>query len=121
MISAIILGIVIEADYSAIASIVILSFIYIRFCAAFGLLLNIKAPNLNWTNEVVPVKQGMSIMITLFGGWGISVAFAAAGYFLTDYISAVNYILCAAVVFYVATYFINKWIFTKGAQIFAEL
>lgn len=34
-----------------------------------GLLLDLRRPNLTWISEVVPVKQNLSSLFTLFGGW----------------------------------------------------
>lgn len=39
------------------------------FQAAFGLTLNLLRPSLNWSNEIYPIKQSMSVFLTLFGGW----------------------------------------------------
>ena len=37
--------------------------------ALFGLFAGLKLPNLTWTNEITPIKQGGSVMLALFGGF----------------------------------------------------
>lgn len=50
-------------------ALLILSTLFVLLHAAFGLWMNLLLPNLSWTSEVVPVKQGMSVFFGLFGGW----------------------------------------------------
>lgn len=45
--------------------------LFVLFCACFGLVMNLVFPNLKWNSEAVAVKQGMSTLITMFGGWGL--------------------------------------------------
>ncbi|MFR5557794.1 MAG: hypothetical protein ACLTKE_13985 [Coprococcus sp.] len=63
-----------------ILTIIIFSFI---FYAQFGLVCNLKFPNLLWTNEAVPVKQGMSVTITLFGSWAFIVTLGGMYFYTT--------------------------------------
>ena len=46
---------------------------YVLLMALVGLFLGIKMPTLTWTNEIVLIKQGAPVMITLFGGFGYMV------------------------------------------------
>ncbi len=46
---------------------------YVLFMSLAGLFLGVRMPILTWTNEIVPVKQGAPVMITLFGGFGYTV------------------------------------------------
>ena len=43
---------------------------FVLLMALVGLLLGVKMPTLTWTNEIVPIKQGGAVMLTLFGGFG---------------------------------------------------
>ena len=43
---------------------------YVLLMALFGLFLGIRMPILTWTNEIMPIKQGGAVVITLFGGFG---------------------------------------------------
>ena len=43
--------------------------LFVLFMAVFGLFLGIKMPNLSWTNEMTPIKQSASVMLSLLGGF----------------------------------------------------
>ena len=60
----------------------ILPCVFIFLCGELGLLLNLKMPKLDWTNEAVTVKQSMSVMISLFANWGIIMLLAGVYYLL---------------------------------------
>lgn len=116
-----VLGVVVKADFSTIIFMILLSLEYVLFFGSFGLFLNLKNPNLTWTNENVPVKQSTAVMIGLFGGWGISVLIAGGAYLLIDKIDTSYYIFGCAIVLILLTRFLNRWIDTKGAEIFRSL
>ncbi len=46
--------------------IIIFSVIYLFMCSGLGLLINLRFPKLNWTNEAQASKQGLSLLITMF-------------------------------------------------------
>ena len=95
--------------------------LFVLLMGVLGLCVNLKMPNLNWTSEIVPIKQSMGVMITLFGGWAIIMAFAVA-YFLVDSIfSPLWYLAAVSAILLVASMVLLRWLFTKGTKIFAKL
>ena len=90
--------------------------------ALLGLFLGVKMPNLHWTNELMPVKQGAPVMLTLFGGMGYTIALFAGfmllpGWMLgfSGYVSlfvGLNLVLCVCV---------SLWLQKKGTARFAAL
>lgn len=46
----------------------VLSYVFVM--AVFGLFMGVIKPVLTWTNELTPIKQSASVMITMFGGFG---------------------------------------------------
>ena len=89
--------------------------------AYLGLMMNLLKPNLTWTNEMVPVKQGLPVLITLFGGWILSLACvgvcAAVGQVLPVRLGmAAEAVLLGAVLL-----LMKRWLKTKGCRIFEEL
>lgn len=95
----------------------LLLILYNYFLANFGLWLNIKHPNFDWTNENIPVKQGLPVAITLFGGWGIAIAFCLVSYFLIKLTDVYTIIIGFLIIIALATRLISKLIFTKGIEI----
>ena len=89
--------------------------------ALFGLFAGLKLPNLTWTNEITPIKQGGSVMLALFGGF-VYAGLLPLAYFLGA--SALGLSACLgiylgltlalAAVLYV-------WLRRRGAAVFAAL
>lgn len=105
--------------FAALIPIAVLLFILLM--ASFGLFLNLKMPNLNWTSEIVPIKQSMSVMIALFGGWVIIIALVGLYILLDSFLSPLVYLSLVCVLISAVCVVLIRWIFTKGAEIFARL
>lgn len=112
---------VFEMDFSTVIYSVLLSVLGVMFISAFGLMLNLKMPNLTWTNDTVPIKQSMPVTINIFGWWGIALIYGAGFYLFRNICGADEYMLGAIIVFAFATRLMNNWIYTKGAEIFSKL
>lgn len=95
--------------------------VFIFFMALFGLFMGLKMPNLAWTSEIVPIKQSMGVMITLFGGWALIVGLAGLYYLLRNILSPMWYLIFAIVLVFACSIALFGWIRTKGAQIFERL
>lgn len=54
------------------AFLILIPLLFSFLTAAFGVFLNLKRPNLNWTSEIYPIKQGMNVMISMLSGWAYS-------------------------------------------------
>ena len=90
-------------------------------CAVLGLFINLKLPNLHWTNEVVAVKQSLSSLLGMFAGWGIS-ALLVGGYFLLGkYLPAWGYLGICIALLSVGAIVCGVWLKKRGTQIFEEL
>ena len=95
---------------------------YTLFMALLGLFLGVKMPNLCWTNELMPIKQGAPVMISLFVGLGYAVVLFAGfvllpGWMLgfSGYVGifvGMNLLLCGC---------ISLWLQKKGTARFAAL
>lgn len=99
----------------------IITVLFVLLIAALGLAINLKAPNLNWTSEIVPTKQSMAVILALFGGWVIVAALAMLYVALKSYLSPLVYLSAVCVMLLAANAILFRWIFTKGAKIFSTL
>jgi ABC-2 type transport system permease protein len=95
--------------------------LFTRFFASFGLMIGLKLPNLTWTNESVPVKQGSAVVISLFAGWVISVVAAAPYFIFLRGCDMRLYLIAAAAIIAVVDCLIELWIRKRGTQIFENL
>lgn len=121
ILTAVIYGIVAGAAPLTIVLMAAAVWLFVWFSAAFGLVLGLKKPNLKWTNEAVPIKQSMSVMVALFGGWAISIGFGAACFFLGNAVGEEVCLLGFAVLLGVLVLLLNGWLKKRGAKIFAAL
>ena len=85
--------------------------LYIILMAAVGLVSNLLSPNLKWTNEIVPIKQSFSVIITLFGG---------IYYLLRKYVTAAVFGICVAAVLLVVDMAFIRWLKDRGSILLAR-
>lgn len=50
---------------------VLVSVVTSLFVSLFGLVLNLRLPNFNWTSETMVIKQSAATLITIFGGFAV--------------------------------------------------
>lgn len=88
---------------------------HVLIMALFGLFLGVKMPILTWTNEIMVIKQGASVVITLFSGFGY-VALLFCGYILMPgwTLGFCGYISCFITVNFVLSLYFYLWLRKKG-------
>ena len=91
--------------------------LYTLFCMFIGL----KMPNLNWTNETVPIKQSMAVAIPMFSGMLFPVAVAALYYFWGYRIGFIAYACLLSLLFLLLSVVLWMWLKGRGARRFAAL
>lgn len=116
-----VLGAVLGLDVLTIVLIIVLVASANWFSAAFGLMMNLKKPNLEWTNEAIPVKQGIPVMFTMLACWGMCGVVSVIGAFLSLFIDARPVLAGLAVIVGLCSWLTDRWIKNKGAKIFAHL
>ena len=88
------------------------------FISALGLTLGLKKPNLDWTNEAVPVKQGMAVAITLFAGMALPIVTGLLAFLLRNIFDVTPFLWLLPAV---GALLLNRWIYTRGVEKFEEL
>ena len=89
--------------------------------ALLCLFLGLKMPNLHWTSEITPIKQGGAVALALLGGV-VYAALLAAGFFLIGWrIGYMAFMAAFAVVTLAACVLLLRWLKTKGCTVFANL
>ena len=90
---------------------------YGTMSAAFGLIMNLKNPNFSWTSETTAIKQNISIIIVIFGGWAVTALLAAMYFLISSIISADVYLAVCLVIFVSAALLLYHRVMTEGASI----
>lgn len=114
-------AIVVRPDAATAILMTLLPLMFTVLAAFFGLLMNLKNPNLTWTNEIVPIKQSMAVMVTMFSGWIYAGILLGGAFLLNGRISSAAYLaICSSVTGALAV-LVYRWVKTRGAEIFASL
>ena len=93
----------------------------IMLFAELGLILNLKRPSFNWTNETVPIKQSMPVVVVIFGGWLLAAIVVGAYFLLRRFCSVETYMIGCIVVFALLCRLLNRWLLRRGAERLAAL
>ena len=117
---AAVLGEALQVETTALFLTLMGTIVFVEFHAAFGLVLNLWKPNLSWTSEVVPVKQGASVALALFGSWVIALLIGAGAWFSRNLIPPTVYLAVIVVILAAVSLWMKRWLKTKGAKIFME-
>lgn len=99
----------------------VVSALFALLMAEIGLALNLKMPNLNWTSEIIPIKQSVPVAVTLFGGWLMVIALAGIYVLLRNVVSISTYFVLVCAAFFMAAGWLHHWLMTRGAKIFEVL
>lgn len=108
-----------EITYMILIPIVVVLFVLL--VAELGLVINLKTPNLNWTDEIIPIKQSMGVMIVLFGSWVILLILSGGFVLLHGILPPVAYLICVAVLLSAVSAAMYWWLKNTGAKIFESL
>lgn len=101
----------------------VIALIYVVFSSYSSLFLGLRFANLSWTNEMMPIKQGAAVTISIFGGWGLAIVFLGL-YFLFSYFLGLNiaiYLIIFIVIFAALTILIIHYLNHRGSERFAQL
>ncbi len=109
-------AVAVPASWTVRILICVMPLIYALFSALYGMMIGVKMPILNWTNEIAPIKQSGAVTIVLFSSWGFSILLAGI-YLLIGYrAGAALYLLFWAFLYAVASLLLLHWLDTKGSR-----
>ncbi len=115
------MGFVMKVSWDGYLAAVLTAVVASAAFAVMDLAINLKFPNLHWTNEMVAVKQGISSLVAMFGGWGAALAFVGLYFLFGKYWQAWGYLaFCLALLLVVAS-LLWAWIKKRGTKIFESL
>lgn len=114
-------ALVLKEDFVTVLCSFVFTQLFALLCAETGLLINLRFPKTDWTNEVVPVKQSLSSVLSIMAGMLLSVItvvlFSLTALSVT---SKIFFILCIA---FCVPCGIVLWIVlkTKGVKMFENI
>ena len=100
---------------------VVVALLYTLLSALAALALGLRLPNLTWTNEITPIKQGGSVMLALFVNWFYAIALGGLYFLCGRYLSAAAYLALAAAITAAVCALLLHWVNQRGTRIFAAL
>ncbi|MGN0266392.1 MAG: hypothetical protein ACI4D7_01815 [Lachnospiraceae bacterium] len=91
--------------------------VYVLFSALFDLSLGLLMPNLNWTNEITPIKESIVTVISMISGFAYTVLFCV-GYMLLDgwKLGFAGYMALVGAVTLVLSILLLLWLRKKGCS-----
>lgn len=97
------------------------SLLSVLLLALFGLTMGLKMPNLHWTSEITPVKQGGSVALALLGGWVYALLPGGAAMALGRNLhpAVIPAVFCLLTAVLCALLYV--WLKNRGAKVFAAL
>lgn len=97
--------------------------VFVWLNGAFGLMIGVKHANLNWTTEAQPIKQSLSVFLSLLAGFGVAVAAPTIFYFLRLWtgLDASLFLVLLIAIEGLLSWLICRWLTRTGATRFAQL
>ena len=91
------------------------------FFALLALTLDLKRANLQWTSELAPIKQSMTVAIVLFGGWIYALALAGLYLLFTPSFGAAIYLWGFTAITAAGCLILYFWLRQRGGKVFMDL
>ena len=89
--------------------------------ALFGMFVGLKMPILNWTSEIIAIKQSIGVMIALLVGFVYSAAFVLLFILFGRNLGSIAYLCISIAVTAGVGAVLLSWLKGRGCRIFAEL
>lgn len=94
---------------------------FVWLSAVFGLTMDLKRPNLVWTNEITVIKQRLTVLLAMLGGWVYAALVGVLYYLFGIDMGAAWYLLVWTVLTVVLTLVLLRWLHRTGSRLFAAL
>lgn len=115
------LGIAVAQTPLQIVALVLLPQAVLLFDALLGLILGVKMANVNWTNEIVPIKQSLSMFLAPLFGWLLCTAISVPYIILIGFFAFEYYALIATAVVALASFGLWSYLKRGGVEAFEKL
>ncbi|MBR0402492.1 MAG: hypothetical protein IJH73_08315 [Lachnospiraceae bacterium] len=89
--------------------------------ALWCLIMGLARTNLNWTHEIVVIKQSLNVFLAMLGGWVCALVLGGGYMLIGRIVGMAVYLALAAAVCVVLSLILFSWIRTRGVKIFDAL
>ncbi|MBR5771851.1 MAG: hypothetical protein IKY00_01420, partial [Clostridia bacterium] len=96
-------------------------FAFNSFFGRLGVMVNLYKPVMTWTNEVIPIKQSMSVFLGIMSGMVICAVSGIAGFALSSLVPQAIILAVLTAVYALAAFALDKAFKGKGTQLFETL
>ena len=94
---------------------------FVWFTGDIGLVVGVLRPNFHWSNETMPIKQSLNVVICWLAGWVVVIATCGGCYLLRNVLDLQPCLGLMAVVLGLVDLGLNRWLNTAGAARFDAL
>ena len=100
---------------------VVLPLLFVWLSAEFGLLMDLKRPNLVWTNEITVIKQRITVLLVMLAGWLYAAAIAALYFVVGADMGAAWYLLAWSALTATLAVLLRRWLRRSGSRLLGRL
>lgn len=115
------IGVVLRADVLSWIMLILSPVIHALFTACMGLCLNIDFPVLDWKDEMIAVKSGVSVLVSVFGTMVVTLALGGLYFLFATFLSDGVYLLCLGVLYAIGVGIMINWMKNTGTKKFEKL
>lgn len=120
-IAEVISAFVIKADIVSFVLTAVFSQIFVAVCALTGLAVNLIFPKTDWVNEAVPIKQSMSVFLSMLAGMLYSIFILFVLLLTGGGLPVVLYFIIYTAAFLSIGALLSFWLVTKGQKKFLSI
>ena len=121
LVCVIVTGIFAGAKFFTLIIMIVFTEMYIAATAFLELKADLKRPKINWTNENQAVKNNLNVFVDMLVSMLVPAAIGGLYFVLYKFIGPEIYLVIWIAVFAGLTLLTNKWLITKGRDIFRYL
>ena len=94
---------------------------YVWLTGVLGLIIGLRHPNLQWTTEAQPIKQSLSVFLSLLCSAAIALLLPAPYLLLGALLDVRVFLALLTVLLIGVTLLLRRWLTRTGARLFAQL
>ena len=119
--ASVVVGIVTQANALCWIMLILVPALHTMFTACLGLCLNVSFPVLDWKDEMVAVKSGVSVLVSVFGTMVVTLALGGLYFALASFMADGFYLLILGVLYAIGDYVMLSWLKNTGTRKFEKL